>query len=90
MQLLVAIEQSKTTTLERFIFGLGIHHVGSHMAKVLASEFGSLSKVIVATEENLLSVHEIGPETAQSVTAFFAETRNRVVLKRMMESGICI
>ncbi len=90
MQLLAAIEQSKTTTLERFIFGLGIHHVGSHMAKVLASELGSLSEVIAATEENLLSVHEIGPETAQSVTAFFAETRNRAVLKRMMESGICI
>ena len=89
-QLLVAIERSKATTLERFLFGLGIHHVGKHVAKVLANEFGSLSEVMVATVEVLLSVHEIGPETAQSVVAFFAESRNRIVLKRMMELGVCV
>jgi DNA ligase (NAD+) len=89
-QLLVAIEQSKATTLERFLFGLGIHHVGSHMAKVLASAFGSLPRVMAATEDTLLSIHEIGPETAQSVVVFFAETRNRNVIKSMLELGICI
>ena len=89
-QLLAAIEQSKTPNLACFLFGLGIRHVGSHVAKVLANKFGSLSKVMAATKEILLSVHEIGPETAQSVVTFFAETRNRAVLKRMMELGVCV
>ena len=89
-QLLAAIEQSTTPTLERFLFGLGIHHVGSHVAKVLANEFGSLEKVIAATEEELLLVHEIGPETAHSVVTFFAEPRNLAVLTRMKELGVRI
>jgi len=89
-KLLAAIEQSKTPNLASFLFGLGIRHVGSHVAKVLANKFGSLSKVMAATKEILLSVHEIGPETAQSVVTFFAETRNRAVLKRMIELGVCV
>jgi len=87
-QLLSAIEHSKTPSLERFLFGLGIHNVGSHVAKVLANQFGSLENVIAATEETLLEVHEIGPETAHSVVTFFHEPRNTAVLNRMKELGL--
>ncbi|MDT7041314.1 NAD-dependent DNA ligase LigA [Candidatus Nitronereus thalassa] len=87
-QLLAAIEQSKAPSLDRFLFGLGIHHVGSHVAKVLANHYGALEMVIAATEEDLLQIHEIGPETAHSVMTFFAEPRNLTVLYQMNELGV--
>jgi len=89
-QLLSAIEQSKTPSLERFLFGLGIHNVGSHVAKILANQFGSLDNVMAATEEILLQVHEIGPEIARSVVTFFAEPRNRSVLIQMKDLGVTV
>jgi len=89
-QLLSAIEQSKTPSLERFLFGLGIHNVGRHVAKILANQFGSLVQVMAATEEMLLQVHEVGPEIAHSVVTFFAEPRNRSVLIRMKELGVTV
>ncbi|MCH7614745.1 MAG: NAD-dependent DNA ligase LigA [Nitrospinae bacterium] len=89
-QLLSAIEQSKTPSLERFLFGLGIHHVGSHVAKILANQFGSLDNVMAATEEILLQVHEIGPEIAHSVVTFFTEPRNRSVLIQMKDLGVTV
>lgn len=88
MQLLAAIELSKAPSLERFLFGLGIHHVGSHVAKVLAKHFGALENVIAVTEDELVQVHEIGPETAHSVVTFFSEPRNRTVLNQMMALGV--
>lgn len=87
-QLFSAIEQSKTPSLERFLFGLGIHHVGQHVAQILASQFGSLEKLMTVTHEELVDIHDIGPEIAQSVVHFFAEHRNVAVLKRMKESGV--
>lgn len=87
-QLLAAIERRKHPSLERFLFGLGIRHVGSHVAKILADRFGSLENVMAATEETLLRVHDIGPEIARSVVTFFAEPRNRAVLLRMKEFGV--
>ena len=58
------------------------------MAKVLATHYGALEKVIAATENDLLQVHEIGPETAHSVMTFFAEPRNLSVLQQMQELGV--
>ena len=89
-QLLSAIEQSKTPSLERFLFGLGIHHVGQHVAQVLASQFGSLETLPAATREELVEVHDIGPEIAQSVVHFFAEPRNVAVLDRMKTLGMAV
>jgi len=89
-QLLSAIEQSKSPSLERFLFGLGIHNVGSHVAKILANQFGSLEQVMAATEEILLQVHGIGPEIAHSMVTFFAEPRNKSVLIRMKELGVTV
>ena len=89
-QLLAAIEQSKTPSLERFLFGLGIHHVGQHVAHILASEFGSLERLLTATSEELVEIHDIGTEIAQSVVRFFAEPRNVAVLDRMKTLGVAV
>ncbi|PJA78081.1 MAG: DNA ligase (NAD(+)) LigA, partial [Nitrospirae bacterium CG_4_9_14_3_um_filter_51_5] len=87
-QLLAKIEQSKHVHLPRFLIGLGIRHVGTHIARVLTKQFGSLDSLINATEEELLQIHDIGPEIAASVTSFFQESRNLMVLQRMNELGV--
>ncbi len=87
-QLLAAIAQSKRPSLERFLVGLGIRHVGVHVAHILASRFGSLEALRTATRDRLLDVHDIGPEIAQSVVHFFAEPRNVGVLERMKALGV--
>ena len=89
-QLLSAIKQRTTPSLEQFLFGLGIHHVGRQVANILSTHYGSLERVMAATEETLLHVHGIGPEIARSVAAFFAEPRNKMVLNRMMEFGVTV
>lgn len=89
-QLLSAIRQSKTPSLERFLFGLGIHHVGQHVAQILASQFGSLETLLTVTREELVEIHDIGPEIAQSVVHFFAEPRNVDVLDKMKASGVAV
>jgi len=89
-QLLLAIAQSKTPALDRFLFGLGIHHVGHHVAQILASQFGSLEMLLTATREELVEIHDIGPEIAQSVEHFFAEPRNVAVLEGMKALGVAV
>lgn len=87
-QLFSAMDQSKTPSLERFLFGLGIHHVGQHVAQILASQFGSLETLLTVTREALLDIRDIGPEIAQSVVSFLAEPRNVAVLDRMKALGV--
>ena len=89
-QLLEAIRQSKTPSLKPFLFGLGIHHVGQHVAQILASQFGSLETLQTATRDQLVEIHDIGPEIAQSVVHFFAESRNVAVLDNMRALGVDI
>ncbi len=86
--LLSAIAQSKTPALDRFLFGLGIRHVGRHVAQILASQFGSLDRLLTVTREELLEIRDIGPEIAQSVVSFFAEERNVAVLNAMKTLGV--
>ena len=82
------IEASKQTTLARFIHGLGIPQVGEHMAEVLADEFGSIDTLEHASEEELLAVREVGPETAREIRAFFSLKQNRDVIARLLEAGV--
>ncbi len=89
-QLLSAIAQSNTPSLERFLFGLGIHHVGHHVARILAAEFGALETLLAATREELVEIHDVGPEIAQSVVHFFAEPRNLAVLDSMKALGVAV
>ena len=86
--LMNAVEKSKKTTLERFIYALGIRGVGEHMAGVLARRFGSLSALIEADKETLLKVRDIGPETSESIADFFAEKHNIDVIGKLKNSGV--
>ena len=88
MQLVEAIENSKQAPLPRFLFGLGIRHVGSHIAQVLARHIGSLEGLMTSHKEDLKAIYEIGPEIASSVESFFQEPRNLDVLKRMKNLGV--
>ncbi len=83
-----AIEARKEISLGRFIYGLGIRHVGAHVAEVLAREFGDVRALMDADVDRLVGVHEIGPGSAESVVQFFAEPHNRGVVERLLEAGV--
>jgi len=85
---LSALEKSKSTTLGRFIFALGIRHVGEATAKELATHFGSIDGVMQATEEQLLEVADIGPVVTGSLLAFFADPLNRELVEQLRAAGI--
>jgi DNA ligase (NAD+) len=86
--LLSAIERSKKRPLSRFLKALGIRYVGDHMAKLLARQFGSLDELAKASREELLAIHEIGPQVADSVVNFFQSPHNQEILQRLRASGV--
>lgn len=86
--LLQALERSKQTTLPRFIFGLGIRHVGETTAKALARHFGRLDALMEASEETLLAVNDVGPVVAHSVHTFFQQAHNREVIEQLRACGV--
>jgi len=86
--LLDAIEASKKPRFDRFLFALGIEHVGDTVARLLADHFGSLAKLREASEIELEEIRGIGPEVAESVHHFFANPRNRKVLDRLLKAGV--
>ncbi|WP_342617675.1 NAD-dependent DNA ligase LigA [Rhodoferax sp. GW822-FHT02A01] len=83
-----ALEKSKQTTLPRFLFGLGIRHVGEATAKELARHFGSLDAIMDASEEVLLQVSDVGPIVAKSIRTFFDQAHNREVVEQLRACGI--
>jgi DNA ligase (NAD+) len=85
---LAAIEGSKDTTLQRFIYALGIRHVGEATARDLALHFGSLDRIISASEEDLLQVTDVGPVLAASIRKFFDEAHNREVIEQLRAGGV--
>lgn len=78
-----AIQGSTKVKLDRFLYALGIRHVGKHIARVLSREFRSLDKLKKADREDLEEVEEIGPEIAESIYRFFRQKENKKVLKRL-------
>ena len=86
--LLEALEKSKHTTLPRFVFGLGIRHVGEATAKALARHFGGLDAVMNATEDQLLRVDDVGPVVAKSIRTFFEQPHNREVVEQLRACGV--
>ena len=86
--LVAAIDTSKDTTLERFLFALGIPEVGEATAKTLARHFGSLDALIHANEAELTEVPDVGPIMAAHIAAFFAEPRNREVVAALRKAGL--
>ena len=83
-----AIDRSRTTTLARFIFALGIRHVGEATARDLAAHFGSLDPLLAATADELLQVHDVGPVLAEAIHDFFAEPHNRQVITALRAAGV--
>lgn len=86
--LLQSIAQSKKTTLARFIFGLGIRHVGESTAKDLAKHFGGIRALMDAPMDELLMVNDVGPVVADSIVSFMSEPHNREVIEQLLVSGI--
>jgi len=86
--LLAAIEKSKKATLARFIYALGIRHVGEFVAATLAKQFGGIERLGHATEEDLLAIDGIGPQIAESIITFFDDPRNKNRLNRLMQADI--
>jgi DNA ligase (NAD+) len=86
--ILAAIEKSKQTTLPRFIYALGIRHVGEQTAKDLARYFGNLDALMVADEETLMRVPDVGKVVANSVLQFFSEPHNLTVIELLLAMGV--
>jgi DNA ligase (NAD+) len=85
---LAAIEKSKSTTLARLIFALGIRHVGESTARDLAAHFGSLDALLAADEAQLLEVPDVGQVVARSIARFLAEPHNREVIEQLRAAGL--
>lgn len=86
--LLESIENSKDTTLSRFLYGLGVREVGEATASALASYYGNLEAITGASEEELQTVPDVGPVVASRIRAFFNEAHNLEVIQRLRESGL--
>ena len=85
--LMDAIDGSKQIALGRFIYALGIRHVGEHIAHVLARHFKTLGALMSATDEDLIAIDEIGPQVSHSVRAFFDNPENQRNIERMIEEA---
>ncbi|MFJ9531113.1 NAD-dependent DNA ligase LigA [Herbaspirillum sp. NPDC101396] len=83
-----ALEKSKSTTLARFIYSLGIRHVGEATAKELARHFGNMDAVLAANEEQLLEVADVGPVVARSIVSFFSDGLNVELVNQLRAAGI--
>ena len=87
-KLLAALEKSKDCTLDAFLFAIGIPNIGRKTARDLANAFGTLAKVSEATQEDLIALPDVGDIVAQSVTEFFSFPENRVMIERLLQSGV--
>ena len=88
VNLLAALESSKRTTLARFLYGLGIRHVGETTAKDLAKHFGGIDRLMAASVEQLLEVNDVGPIVALSVRTFFDQPHNVDVVEQLRAAGV--
>lgn len=86
--LLEAIEKSKENSLERLIFALGIPHVGSKTAKIIAKQYMNMDNLMNATLENLISIKDIGETIAKSITDYFKNSNNVAIINELKELNI--
>jgi DNA ligase (NAD+) len=87
-KLLASIDRSKSTTLSRFLYALGIREVGEATAGSLAAHYGALERIAEADEDDLKEVPDVGPVVASRIQSFFAEKHNQQVIKRLIDSGV--
>jgi DNA ligase (NAD+) len=83
-----AIEGSKTKPLSRLLFGLGIRHIGSHVADILTRRYAALDEIANASEEELTAIPEVGPQIAASIYTFFRQKENLRVIDRLRRAGL--
>ncbi|MFL6629069.1 MAG: NAD-dependent DNA ligase LigA [Vitreoscilla sp.] len=87
-KLVDAIERSKATSLQRFLFGLGIRHVGEGTSKALARHFGDIDRIMDASVEQLLEIPDVGPIASASIRAFFDQPHHREVVEQLRAAGV--
>jgi len=86
--LVASLDESKKTTLAKFVFSLGIHSIGETTAQTLANHFLTLEKIMKADEEKLLAVADVGPIVAENLIAFFKQEHNKEVVEQLRSVGI--
>ena len=86
--LLDALNKSRTTTLARFIYALGIREVGEATAEALAGYYGNLDDLMRADEDSLQQVEDVGPVVAQNIRHFFDQEKNRAIVEQLRDSGV--
>jgi DNA ligase (NAD+) len=86
--LIQAIETSKRTSLAKFIYALGIRHVGEHVARIIADHFGDLERLSEATEDDLIAIDEVGPQIAESIVTYFSDESNKRYIERLIAAGM--
>jgi DNA ligase (NAD+) len=87
-KILNALEKSKHTTLSRFVYALGIRHVGAHTASLLADNFRERESLRNARYDDLVSIPEIGPEVAKSIILFFKQGGTKDLLGKLERAGV--
>jgi DNA ligase (NAD+) len=85
---IAAIEASKRRPLGALIYALGIRHVGSRVAEILAAKFGTLDDLAEADEDALTGIHEVGPIVAASIHAFFRQSHAKDILRKLRKAGV--
>jgi DNA ligase (NAD+) len=83
-----AIEESKDRSLDRLVFALGIRHVGTGTARTLTEKYRTMDSLMSTNVDELVSVDEIGPKSAESIASFFAEARNRELIAKLRQGGL--
>ncbi len=86
--IVAAINNSKQAGLARVVFALGIRHVGSKAAAIIAKQFGTIDAIMQATFDQLIAIDEIGPKIAESIIAYFADEDNLMLVEKFRESGV--
>ncbi|NLD36615.1 MAG: NAD-dependent DNA ligase LigA [Desulfatiglans sp.] len=86
--ILSAISNSKKTTLPKFIYALGIRHVGEHIAAVIADHFKKIDALKIADEDELLSIKEVGPQIAESIVSYFSDEANVLHIDSLINEGV--
>ncbi len=88
--MLNAIDKSKNKPLSRVIFALGIRHVGSETAEILARRFHGIEALAKASREELINIEAVGPKIADSIIAFFREAENQKIIRRLKDAGVTL
>ncbi len=86
--LIAAIDASRSNSMERLLFGLGIRHVGERGARILSEHFGSMEKLMEAGKEELVEIHEIGEKMADSIVAYFDAEEVQRLMERFAEANV--